>query len=161
MKKRLFILKLSTLVFVMLAYSCADKSQKTDADKKLGTIDVEIPESLKDKPEVVTYINDLNKIADDYAILIDQILTDLRGFEKKDVDNLSMMDKIRLMKVSSEVSFKSIDIMSKWSENHNKLDVYKVNLSDDEALALEGVLKRFETRMKQIEKKHANFFKDE
>ena len=65
------------------------------------------------------------------------------------------------MKVSSEVSFKSIDIMSKWSENHNKLDVYKVNLSDDEALALEGVLKRFETRMKQIEKKHANFFKDE
>ena len=37
MKKRLFILKLSTLVFVMLAYSCADKSQKTDADKKLGT----------------------------------------------------------------------------------------------------------------------------
>lgn len=161
MKKRLFIFNLSVLAFLLFTSSCADKSQKTAADSKLGTIEVEIPQSLKGKPEVVEYIHDMNRIADDYAILIDQVLTDLSGFEKKDMENLSMMDKIKLMKVSSEVGFKSMDIMSKWGDYHNKMSFFKEDLTDDETLALEGVLKRFEERIKQIEKKHAKFFKDE
>ena len=41
------------------------------------------------------------------------------------------------------------------------MSFFKEDLTDDETLALEGVLKRFEERMKQIEKKHAKFFKDE
>ena len=161
MKKRLFNFNLSVLAFLLFTTSCADNSKKTAADSKLGTIDVEIPQSLKGKPEVVEYIHDMNRIADDYAILIDQVLTDLSGFEKKDMENLSMMDKIKLMKVSSEVGFKSMDIMSKWGDYHNKMSFFKEDLTDDETLALEGVLKRFEERMKQIEKKHAKFFKDE
>lgn len=161
MKKRFLIFNLSVLAFLLFITSCADKSQKTAADSKLGTIEVEIPQSLKGKPEVVEYIHDMNRIADDYAILIDQVLTDLSGFEKKDMENLSMMDKIKLMKVSSEVGFKSMDIMSKWGDYHNKMSFFKEDLTDDETLALEGVLKRFEERMKQIEKKHAKFFKDE
>lgn len=161
MKKRFLIFNLSVLAFLLFITSCADKSQKTAADSKLGTIEVEIPQSLKGKPEVVAYIHDMNRVADDYAILIDQVLTDLSGFEKKDMENLSMMDKIKLMKVSSEVGFKSMDIMSKWGDYHNKMSFFKEDLTDDETLALEGVLKRFEERMNQIEKKHAKFFKEE
>lgn len=161
MKKKVLIPNLFVFALILFAFSCSDKSQKTAADSKLGTIDVEIPESLKDKPEVVAYIHDMNRVADDYAILIDQVLTDLSGFEKKDMENLSMMDKIKLMKVSSEVGFKSMDIMSKWGDYHNKVSFFKEDLTDDEALALEGVLKRFEERMNQIEKKHAKFFKEE
>lgn len=161
MKKRLFNFNLSVLAFLLFTTSCADNSKKTVADSKLGTIDVEIPQSLKGKPEVVAYIHDMNRIADDYAILIDQVLTDLSGFENKDMENLSMMDRIKLMKVSSEVGFKSMDIMSKWGDYHNKVSFFKEDLTDDEVLALEGVLKRFEERMKQIEKKHSKFFKDE
>ena len=70
------------------------------------------------------------------------------------------MDKIKFMKVSAEVGFKSIDIMSKWGEYHNKVDLFKNDLNEDETKALESVLKRFEERMKQIENKHAKFFKD-
>ena len=161
MKKKILIPKIFVFALILFIFSCSDKSQKTAADGKLGTIDVEIPESLKDKPEVVTYIHDMSRIADDYALLIDQVLTDLDGFEKKDMDNLSMMDKIRLMKVTSEAGFKSIDMMSKWGDYHNKMNVYKVDLAEDETFALEGVLKRFEARMKQIENKHSKFFKDE
>ena len=161
MKKKILIPNLLVFALLLFTFSCSDKSQKTAADSKLGTIDVEIPESLKDKPEVVTYIHDMSRIADDYALLIDQVLTDLDGFEKKDMDNLSMMEKIKLMKVSSEVGFKSIDMISKWGDYHNKMNVYKEGLTEDEALALEGVVKRFEARMKQIEKKHSKFFKEE
>mgnify|MGYP007055515241 CR=1 FL=1 len=158
MKFRFFTLPLAILAISMFSFSCSGGPKKTEADNKLGKIEVEIPASLKNKPEVVTYIHDMNKIADDYAMLIDQVLTDMRGFEKKDAENLSMMDKIKLMKVSAEVGFKSIDIMSKWGDYHNKANLFKQDLTEDEAVALESVVKRFEERMNQIEKKHSKFF---
>lgn len=158
MKKRFFPLTLAIIAISMVTYSCSNNSKKTVADDKLGKVEVEIPASLKNKPEVVSYIHDMNKIADDYAMLIDQVLSDIGGFEKKDMDNLSMMDKIKLMKVSAEVGFKSIDIMSKWGDYHNKVNFFKEDLSEDEIVALEAVLKRFEIRMAQIEKRHSKFF---
>ena len=109
MNNKITTIILSIFMIVIFSYSCTDKPKKTAADSKLGKINVEIPPSLKNKPEVVTYIHDMNQIADDYAMLIDQVLTDLGGFENKDMENLGMMDKIRLMKVSTEVGFKSID----------------------------------------------------
>ncbi|MDD2552739.1 MAG: hypothetical protein PHO84_03330 [Dysgonamonadaceae bacterium] len=159
MKKRFFPLTLAIIAISMVTYSCADNPKRTAADNELGKIEVEIPASLKNKPEVVTYIHDMNKIADDYAMLIDQVLSDLGGLEnKEDLDNLSMMDKIKLMKVSAEVGFKSIDIMSKWGDYHSKVNFFKEDLTEDEAVALEAVLKRFEKRMEQIEEKHYKFF---
>ena len=161
MKKRNSIFIINLLTITMLLYSCGGDKQKTAADNKLGKLDVEIPASLKNKPEVVTYIHDMNKVADDYALLIDQVLTDFRGFEKKDIDNMGMMDKIKFMKVSAEVGFKSLDMISKWGDYHNKLELFKEDLNEDQTLALESVMKRFEERMKQIEEKHSKFFKED
>lgn len=160
MKKGFFSLTLAVLTISMFTFSCTNNSQKSAADQKLGKLDVEIPASLKNKPEVVTYIHDMNEIADAYATMIDKVLSDLGGFEKKDMENLSMMDKIKLMKASSEVGIKSIDILAKWGDYHNRQNILLEDLTDDEALALESVLKRFEERMNQIEKKHSRFFGD-
>ncbi len=157
----IFSLTLTIITFSLFSFSCADNPKKTVADGKLGRLDVEIPPSLIDKPEVVAYIHDMNQIADEYAILIDQVLTDMGGFKNVDADNLGMMDKLKLMKVTAEVGFKSIDIMSKWGDYHNKRNLFLEDLTNDEAVALESVLKRFEERMQQIEKKHTKFFKAE
>lgn len=161
MKLNSSIFILSLFTFALFLNSCGGDKKKTAADNRLGKIDVEIPQSLKDKPEVVTYIHDMNRVADDYAMLIDQVLSDFKGYEGKDLDNMGMMDKIKFMKVSAEVGFKSIDIMSKWGDYHSKVDLFKNDLNEDETLALESVLKRFEERMKQIEKKHSKFFKED
>lgn len=161
MKIKNNILLFAILFLTMSLNSCAKNNEKTAADNKLGKIDVEIPASLKNKPEVVTYIHDMNKVADDYAMLIDQVLSDFKGFDGKDMDKMGMMDKIKFMKVSAEVGFKSIDIMSKWGDYHNQVNLFKDDLNEDETIALESVLKRFEERMGQIEKKHSKFFKEE
>ena len=161
MKTRIFTLALTLLTFLIFSFSCGGDNNKTAADNKLGKLDVEIPQSLKGKPEVVTYIHDMNKVADDYALLIDQVLSDFKGYERKDMDKMGMMDKIKFMKVTAEVGFKSIDIMSKWGEYHNQVNLFKDDLNEDETIALESVLKRFEERMGQIEKKHSKFFKEE
>ena len=161
MKKGIFKITLVILTIAMFSYSCGGDKKKTAADNQLGKIEVEIPESLKNKPEVVAYIHDMNKIADDYAMMIDQVLTDFKGYEGKDMEKMGMMDKIKFMKISAEVGFKSIDIMSKWGDYHNKLNVFKDDLTEDETLALESVMKRFEVRMKQIEERHSKFFKED
>ena len=51
-----------------------------------------------------------------------------------------------------------MDMMTKWAEHHDKLNMFKEDLTEDETLALETVVNRFEERMKQIEKKHTNYF---
>ena len=159
MNINIFSLTLTIITFSLFSFSCADNPKKTVADGKLGKIDVEIPPSLINKPAIVTYIHDMNQIADEYAILIDQVLSDMGGFINIDSENLGMMDKLKLMKATSEVGFKSIDIMSKWSNYHNKRNFFLEDLSDVEAIALESVLTRFEERMQQIERKHTKFLK--
>ena len=159
MKKNKNVLLFAIILFSMSFNSCTKNKEKTAADHQLGKIEVEIPKSLQNKPEVVAYIHDMSKIADDYAIMIDQVLTDFKGFEGKDMEKMGMMDKIKFMKVSAEVGFKSVDIMSKWGDYHNKVNFFKDDLTEDETLALESVLKRFEERMGQIGKKHEKFFK--
>ena len=167
MKKAPFILTLAVFAVSMLFSSCGDSSKKADnpqktvADSKLGKLDVEIPASLKNKPEVVAYIHDMSKVADEYAILIDKTLDDFGDYQNLDFDDLSMMDKIKVMKASAEIGFKSMDIMAKWGEHHNKLNLFKKDLTEDETLALETVVNRFGERMKQIEKKHTKYFSED
>lgn len=162
MKKRFFILTITIFTVSIFLSSCGESSRKkTVADSKLGKLDVEIPASLKNKPEVVAYIHDMSQVADEYAILIDKTLEDFGDYENFDFDNLSMMDKIKVMKASAEIGFKSIDMMAKWSEHHERLNLFKEDLSEDETLALETVVNRFEKRMKQIEKKHTKYFQED
>lgn len=167
MKKIIFTLTLAILAASMSFSSCGDSSrkvdspQKTAADSKLGKLDVEIPAALRDKPEVVAYIHDMSKVTDEYAILIDKTLEDFGDYENLDFDNLSMMDKIKVMKASAEIGFKSMDMMTKWAEHHDKLNLFKEDLTEDEALALETVVNRFGERMKEIEKKHTKYFNEE
>lgn len=167
MKKKLFTLTLAVFAVSMFFSSCgdsrrkADSPQKTVADSKLGKLDVEIPASLRDKPEVVAYIHDMNKVADEYAVLIDKTLEDFGDYENLDFNDLGMMDKIKVMKASAEIGLKSMDIMAKWAEQHDRLSLFKENLSEDETLALETVANRFGERMKQIEKKHTKYFDKE
>ena len=167
MKKRFITLTLTVLAVSMFFSSCGDSSRKADspqktvADSKLGKLDVEIPASLRDKPEVVAYIHDMNKVADEYAILIDKTLEDFGDYENLDFDDLSMMDKIKVMKVTAEIGFKSMEMMAKWGEHHDKLNLFKEDLTEEETLALETVVNRFGERMKQIEKKHSKYFSEQ
>lgn len=167
MKKVIITLALAILAASMFFSSCGDSSrradspQKTAADSKLGKLDVDIPASLRNKPEIVAYIHDMSKVADEYAILIDKTLEDFGDYENLDFDNLSMMDKIKVIKATTEIGFKSMDMMARWAEHYDKLNLFKEDLTEDEVLALETVVNRFEERMKQIEKKHTKYFSED
>ncbi len=161
MKRKLFTFTLAIFTLSMLLSSCGGSSQKTEADNKLGKLDVEIPASLKNKPEVVAYIHSMSRVTDDYAILIDKTLEDFGDYQNKDFEELGMMDKIKVMKATTDVGFKSMDMMAKWAESHDKLNLFKEDLTEDETLALQTVVNRFEERMEQIKNKHAKYFNED
>lgn len=152
----------AVIVIAVLA-SCAggSKSKKQSlADEKFGKLEFEIPASLKDKPEIVDYINGMAKLSDEYALMVDRVMEDAKEFKGKKEEELDMIDKLKLTKIASEVGFKSIEILGRWGEYAEKRVSMEKELTEDEARALESVFKRFEERMKQVEARHSDIFKD-
>lgn len=149
---------LLTLVMVTV-FSCGGKDKGGDtADKRFGTLSIDIPDELKDNAELVTYIEGMNKVADDYAILMDDTLEEVGDLSGKNPEELSTMEQLRLVKATGEVSVRSAEIMSRWSEYQDQRNKLDVELSEEELKALEAVYTRFEERMIQIMEKHEALF---
>lgn len=154
---RIKILFLS--VVAVLAVSCGGTG--SDADNKLGKLDVEIPDELKENKEVVEFIENMAEVSDEYALMIDDVLEDVGDLAGKDESELGMMDKMKLLKATGEITIGSAEIMSKWGEYMEKRADLGEQLSDNELKALESVMNRFEKRMEQIQEKYGELSGDD
>ena len=148
-------------IAILLSVSSCGSSKKEDANNRLGKMEVEIPAELEDKPEVVEYIKGMSQVADQYALMIDDMLEEVGEYEGMEEEELGLMDQIKLTKVTAEVAIRSVEIMGKWAEYQNKRDNLEEQLSDEELEALAGVWKRFEARILQIEARHSEVFNKE
>lgn len=141
---------------LILFTACGGGKSNSVADNKLGKLEVEIPKELKDNKEVVAFIEGMAEVSDDYAIMIDETLEKTSEFIGKESEELSMMEQIKLVKITGEVALKSATSLVKWGEYMDKRSSLENELSDDELKALESVMLRFEKRMEQIETKHSD-----
>ena len=142
------------LLIAIVAINLAACGSKNKADNKLGKLELQIPPELKDKPEAVAFIKGMNEVVDDYAVLIDNALEDVGDLAGKNEEELSMLESMRLIKATGEITIGAAPIMVKWGEYMEKRAGLNEQLTDDELLALEGTWKRLEERMAQIEKKY-------
>lgn len=148
-------------IILSLVLSSCGSSKKDTANNRLGKMEVEIPSELKDKPEVVEYIKGMSQVADQYALMIDDMLEEVGEYEGVEQEDLSIMDQIKLTKATAEVAMRSVEILGKWAEYQDKRDKLEEQLSDEELEALAGVWKRFEARIVQIESRHSEVFSKE
>ncbi len=153
---RIFLTVFATC-FLFIACSNAPK---TEAEKRFGKIELEIPAFLNDKPEVVAFIKDMSQTADNYAVIIDDVVEKAKPYQNTNFEDLSTFDKIKLTTIVSEAGFKSLEMIAKWSEFAEKRIELQKEMTEDELRAFELVFERFQTRMKQIEKKHTVNFGD-
>jgi hypothetical protein len=142
----------------IVALGFAACSNTTVADNKLGKLKLEIPAVLKDKPEAVAFIKGMNVVVDDYAVLIDNALSDVGELAGKSEEELSMFENIRLLKATGEIVIGAAPILVKWGEYMEKRELLNEQLTKDELYAMESSLKRMEQRMAQIEKKYTHDF---
>lgn len=144
---RLFILCVSAAFIV----SCGGGNK---ADNRLGKLELEIPDELKDNKEVVEYIENMAAISDEYAIMIDNVLEDVGNLAGKDEADLSMFEKLKLVKATGQITLGSAEIMVKWGEYMEKRQEFENVLNDDQLKAMGVVMERFEKRMEQINQKY-------
>ncbi len=151
--------KLNYLILIcIVAISLTACGGKNKADNKLGKLELQIPAELKDKPEAIAFIKGMNKVVDDYAILIDNALCDVGDLAGKNQDELGMLENMRLLKATGEIAIGAAPIMLKWTEYLEKRESLNKQLTTDELYALESSFKRLEQRMTQIEKKYTYDF---
>jgi hypothetical protein len=153
---------LGVAVCLICMLSCSSGAQKeTLADKKLGKIKLEIPESLSNKPEIVEYLQGMNQVIDDYVIIIDETAEKAKPFRGKDFEKLGLVDKAKITKITTEATYKSMEVLARWAEMQDKRLSLEQNLSEDEVQALNTVFDRFQKRMEQIEVKYKDVFANE
>lgn len=144
------------IVAPMILMSCGENRSKksAEADDELGKLKFEIPAELKDKPEVVNYIESMNEVADEYALIVDQIMDEAGHLAGVPEEELSTMQKIKLVKLMADVGMKSTMTMAKWAEYQERRVTIEEQMTDAELEALASVWTRFEERMKQIDEKY-------
>jgi|SRR6056297_3559076 len=157
--RTLTVLLLATVMtaFVSSCNRGGDDATET-ADEKFGEMEVVIPEELKDNPEIVEYIEGMADVADSYALLMDEMIEELGGYEAASFEDLNMREKVKFTRHAAEFSMKSAPIMTKWAEHQAKRTMVADELSEEELMALEAVMERFEARMEQIEARHTDYF---
>ena len=153
MKKLTYLLLISIVVIGLT--SCGSKNK---ADNKLGKLELQIPHELKDKPEAIAFIKGMNEVVDDYAVIIDNALSDVGDLAGKDEEDLSMFENIRLVKATGEIAIGAAPLMVKWVTYMEKRDSLNMQLTEDELIALESSCNRLEQRMAQIETKYSHDF---
>ncbi len=147
--------KLTYLIFIgIVTLSLTACGGKNKADNKLGKLELQIPTELKDKPEAIAFIKGMNEVVDDYAILIDNALSDVGELAGKSEEELSVFENIRLLKATGEIAIGAAPIMIKWGEYIEKRESLNKQLTTNELYAMESSLKRLEQRMEQIEEKY-------
>lgn len=145
------------LVAITLLYACGNNRNETE---KLGEIKVEIPVELKGNKQVLNYIEGVTGVANSYAALVDDMFDDVGEYAGMDESELSMMDKLKLVRATGEMTIKSAEIMSKWSKFTDMRMELDKQLSDAEVEALNQVWKQFEQRMEQVHAKHCQAFEN-
>ncbi|MEX2370744.1 MAG: hypothetical protein WD578_07045 [Bacteroidales bacterium] len=152
----------ATLVVIVLMAStliaCGSKDKSDNADNSLGKMELVIPDELKDNEEIVEYIKGMSVVVDDYALLMDKMIGDLDGLEGKEWEELKIGEQLKLTKAAATFAVKAAPITAKWAEYEFNRSLYDDDLTDEELMALQTVMERFEARMKQIEEKNQEFF---
>ena len=133
MKKLTYLLLIGIVAVTLTA--CSSKNK---ADNKLGKLELQIPPELKDKPEAIAFIKGMNKVVDDYAIFIDNALSDVGDLAGRGEEELSMFENMRLLKATGEIAIGVAPIMVKWSEYMEKRTSLNEQLTANELLALES-----------------------
>ncbi len=142
------------IAFMLSMVACTSSSE-SEANKKLGKLEIEIPAELKDNPEICEYIKTTTQAVDEYALLLDRVCDEVKDI---DPDNMSMVEQIKVMKVVGEYTLESAKLMVTWGEAVEKRALIEENLSDAEIEALAQVFTHFENRLKQIDEKYAEEF---
>jgi len=150
----------SALLFCLSLFmaSCSVDNESLQKEVALGKMDIIIPAELKGNKQLETYIKDMSKIADEYAQVIDKLVSEVHEYKGKNISDLNMIEKVELTSLTAEVAMETGRIMTQWGQAELKRTSLNEGLNPEQLKAMDLVWDRFEKRIDQIKAKHGEFF---
>lgn len=158
MKKSVIKLLGGIIVLVFIHYSCGSDKNKADY---LPELKAEIPASLKDNPEAVTFIENSTDALNQWSITMEDLVVECEPFVNKDESELTTMDKMKLGKAMMEFTANMGKFAVKMAEMEQTATMIEDGMDEQEMEALATVMDSFEKRMQEINEKYADFGKEE
>ena len=144
------------ILFAALVVTSCSGSGSSKADK-LPPVTIEIPKELEDKEEVVDFIRESEKDLNILSNNLEELAEDTKEYIHKEAEELSTMEKIRFVSALGKFSSSMLETTARYQQMLEKSDLYQKTLSDEEAQALEHVMKAFDKRMKEINEKYKDY----
>ncbi|MCD6354449.1 MAG: hypothetical protein J7L95_02770 [Prolixibacteraceae bacterium] len=148
------------LLFVSATlFSCTGGRSKRDANF-LPPLKIQVTDEIKGYAELVDLVKSSEKAINEFSDNIEQLVVDSKDILKKEDDEQTLMDKIKVGKLMVQFVSNSTQLAT----TIEKFDTYVNNKKEQEVLndaqlkALEQVGKAFETRMDEIDKKYKDYF---
>lgn len=145
---------------VIIMASCgSNKSSKKNADH-IKPLDIEIPSELKGNDEAVQFIESSEIVINEWSNTLEDLLQETEDFAGKEEADLSMMDKMKLIKISTEFMAKMAEFGVRMSEIESTAHALENGLSEEELAAFEVAYQAFENRMVELGEKYENYGKE-
>ncbi len=152
------ILKGAMLLMIsFLVFSCSSEKKKANY---LPELIIEVPESLKDNPEAVEFIDASSETLNLWSVTFEDLVVECEPFAGKTEEELSTMDKLKLGKIMMKFMANMGQFAVKVAEMEQSVTMIEDGLNQEEAEALMLVMNTFEKRIEEIGDKYENFGKE-
>jgi hypothetical protein len=144
------VMKLLILVLLVLAMAC---NTNRKSEYNISPLVVEIPDELKEQPEVVEFIRSSERNINRFAETIERSYEENPDLWQKEAEEMSMVEKLKVLKVAGEMAVAFSEFSMDYAAMNEKMGQFEMQMNDDQVLALATVGKAFENRMKLLEER--------
>lgn len=148
MKKLSYIVM---IVFVAFMASCNNK--KANKVETMPPLAVEIPAKLQENPEIVKFIRASEKSINEFANKVESFYIENPDLLTKDVEEMSMVEKLKVMKVAGEMAIAFGEFSMHYAEMNTKMENFEEMMDEEQIAAMSTVGEAFEKRMKLLEER--------
>lgn len=146
--------KLSYIVIIVFAaffVSCSNK--KANKVETMPPLAVEIPAELQENTEIVKFIRASEKSINEFANNVESFYIENPDLLTKDVEEMSMVEKLKVMKVAGEMAISFGEFSLHYAEMNNEMENFEEMMDEEQIAAMATVGEVFEKRMKLLEER--------
>lgn len=138
------------ILFTIGVVSCGQSSKRSAT---LPPVAIEVPAELADKPEVVSFIQESERIINEFSVTVEGMIERMQPYAGKDYDDLSMASRMRLMAIVGSAAVNFSEFAVRQAEIMAQGRFFEKELDDDQGQALGIVLHTFAERLDLLEEK--------
>jgi hypothetical protein len=120
----------------------------------LEPLKIEVPAELKGNTEAVELIKLSEEAINAYSDLVEKIYAECGTFIHKDAEQLTMNEKIKVMKVAGSMVMGMGEFSMKYAQLAERTNLMQEQMTEEQLAAWATVSVAFEARIKQINEKY-------